>query len=88
LNTSKRVGAAFVIFQDRGKKARDVELADLSPAILRSWAQTTGQAIELDPTGNVTKVDELVVSRLPPNVAAHINAFFKLRAKRDLFSPS
>lgn len=86
LNTSDRAGAAFVIFLDRGKTARHLELADISQATLRNWGQTVREAVDFDQSGNVRKVDEALRSRLPHNVAAQINAFYKLRTKRDLLS--
>jgi hypothetical protein len=88
LNTSDRVGAALVIFLDRGKPSREVVTAPLSLDALRAWSAALRQAISFDHAGHVDAVDGARLDGVAPKFLEHVGAFFKLRAKRELLVPA
>lgn len=85
LNTSDSIGAALVIFLDRGIRPIETVREPIASATVREIGRTLRDAIAFDAAGNIAKVDNAAAAGLPARVAVLINGFFKIRTKRELY---
>jgi hypothetical protein len=85
LNTSDRIGAALVIFLDRGREPIKTPLEPISAQTVRAYGEALRSAFSFDAKGNIAKVDGTAVSALPVRIAAQIEGYFKIRTRRGLY---
>jgi len=85
-NSSDDLSSAMVIFMDQSAKPAGRQLNKLDTDGVRRTVGIIDEAIALDDSENIVRVDQSKLRSLPEPFQSHFVSYFKLRTKLDLYA--